>query len=87
MFVITAFATFDGYVDPYDHMLHYNAAMILNVGNDRVFCIGRICIVVSFFGVAKEEHQLLIDYSQVGRRDYSRLHKEVRESRLANRVV
>ena len=37
-FVILAFATFDDYVDPYDHMLHYNQAMILNVGNDRLLC-------------------------------------------------
>ena len=87
VFVITVFATFDGYVDPYDHMLHYNEAMILNVGNDRLLCIGGIRIVVSFFGAAKEEHQLLTDYSQVGKRDYSRLHKEVRENRLADRVV
>ena len=27
---------FDGSVDPYDHMLHYNQAMILNVDNDRM---------------------------------------------------
>ena len=33
-FVILAFATFDGSVDPYDHMLHYNQVMILNAGND-----------------------------------------------------
>ena len=33
-FVIPAFATFDGSTDPYDHLFHYNQAMILNVGND-----------------------------------------------------
>ena len=37
-FVIRAFATFDGSVDPYDHMLHYNQAMILNVDNDHLLC-------------------------------------------------
>ena len=37
-FVIPSFATFDGSVDPYDHMLHYNQAMILNTGNDRLLC-------------------------------------------------
>ena len=37
-FVIPAFATFDGFIDPYDHMLHYNQAMILNVGDDRLLC-------------------------------------------------
>ena len=30
-FLIPAFTTFDGSIDPYDHMLHYNQAMILNV--------------------------------------------------------
>ena len=37
-FVIPAFATFDGSADPYDHMLHYNQTMILNVDNDRLLC-------------------------------------------------
>ena len=37
-FVIPAFATFDGYIDPYNHMLHYNQAMILNADNDRLLC-------------------------------------------------
>ena len=37
-FVIPSFATFDGFTDPYDHMLHYNQAMILNVGDDRLLC-------------------------------------------------
>ena len=37
-FVIPAFATFDDSTDPYDHMLHYNQAMILNADNDRLLC-------------------------------------------------
>ena len=37
-FVIPAFAMFDGSVDPYDHMLHYNQAMIQNTGNDHLLC-------------------------------------------------
>ena len=37
-FVIPAFATFDGSADTYDHILHYNQAMILNVGNDLLLC-------------------------------------------------
>ena len=37
-FVITAFTTFDGSIDPYDHMLHYNQAMILNVDGHRLLC-------------------------------------------------
>ena len=37
-FVILAFATFDGSTDPYNHMLHYNQAMILNASNDRLLC-------------------------------------------------
>ena len=37
-FVILSFATFDGSSNPYDHMLHYNQAMILNAGNDRLLC-------------------------------------------------
>ena len=32
------FAMFDGSSDPYDHMLHYNQAMTLNVGNDHLLC-------------------------------------------------
>ena len=36
--VIPTFATFDGYVDPFNHMLHYNQAMILNAGNDCLLC-------------------------------------------------
>ena len=36
--VILAFATFDGFTDPYDHMLHYNQAMILNADNDHLLC-------------------------------------------------
>ena len=37
-FVILAFAMFDGSIDSYDHMLHYNQAMILNANNDRLLC-------------------------------------------------
>ena len=37
-FFILAFTTFDGSIDSYDHMLHYNQAMILNAGNDRLLC-------------------------------------------------
>ena len=37
-FFIPAFAMFDGSNDPYDHMLHYNQAMTLNAGNNRL-CI------------------------------------------------
>ena len=37
-FVIPTFATFDGYANPYDHMLHYNQAMILNVNNNQLLC-------------------------------------------------
>ena len=34
-FVIPSFAMYDGSSDPYDHMLHFNQAMILNAGDDR----------------------------------------------------
>ena len=37
-FVIPLFAMYDGSSDPYDHMLHFNQAMILNAGNDRLLC-------------------------------------------------
>ena len=37
-FVILDFSTFDGFADPYDIMLHYNQAMILNAGNDCLLC-------------------------------------------------
>ena len=29
---------YNGSSDPYDHMLHFNQAMILNVGDDRLLC-------------------------------------------------
>ena len=35
-FVIPSFSMYDGSSDPYDHMLHFNQAMILNAGNDRL---------------------------------------------------
>ena len=37
-FSIPLFVMYDGSSDPYDHMLHYNQAMILNVGDDRLLC-------------------------------------------------
>ena len=37
-FVIPPFAMYDGSSNPYDHMLHFNQAMILNAGNDRLLC-------------------------------------------------
>ena len=37
-FSIPPFAMYDGSSDPYDHMLHYNQAMILSVGAERLFC-------------------------------------------------
>ena len=37
-FSIPPFAMYDGSSDPYDHMLHYNQAMILSVGDDRLLC-------------------------------------------------
>ena len=37
-FVILSFAMYDGSSDLYDHMLHFNQAMILSVGNDRLLC-------------------------------------------------
>ena len=37
-FVMLTFAMFDGSSDPYDHMLNYNHAMTLNVGNNHLLC-------------------------------------------------
>ena len=37
-FSISPFAMYDGSSDPYDHMLHYNQAMILSAGDDRLLC-------------------------------------------------
>ena len=37
-FAIPPFSMYDGSSDPYDHMLHFNQAMILSVGNDRLLC-------------------------------------------------
>ena len=37
-FVIPSFAMYDGSSTLYDHMLHFNKAMILNVGDDCLLC-------------------------------------------------
>ena len=37
-FIIPPFAMYNGSSDPYDHMLHFNQAMIFNAGNDRLMC-------------------------------------------------
>ena len=37
-FAIPPFAMYDDSSDLYDHMLHFNQAMILNVGDDRLMC-------------------------------------------------
>ena len=37
-FVIPPFAMYDDSSDLYDHMLHFNQAVILNAGNDRLLC-------------------------------------------------
>ena len=37
-FAIPPFDMYDGSSDPYDHMLHFNQVMILNVGNDCLLC-------------------------------------------------
>ena len=37
-FLIPTFTMFDGSTGLYDHMLHYNQTMTLNVGNDLLLC-------------------------------------------------
>ena len=37
-FVIPSFAMYDGSSDLYDHMLHFNQAMMLNAGDNRLLC-------------------------------------------------
>ena len=37
-FVISLFSMYDGSSDLYDHMMHFNQAMILNAGDDRLLC-------------------------------------------------
>ena len=37
-FSIPSFAMYDGSSDPYDHMLHFNQAMVLKAGDDRLLC-------------------------------------------------
>ena len=37
-FIITSFVMYDGSFDPYDHMMDFNQAMILNAGDDRLLC-------------------------------------------------
>ena len=36
--VMPSFTMYDGSFDPYNHMLHFNQAMILNAGDDRLLC-------------------------------------------------
>ena len=37
-FMMPTFAMFDGSIDPYDQMLHYNQEMTLNARNDHLLC-------------------------------------------------
>ena len=37
-FVIPVSSKFNGSADPYDHMLHYKKAMVLNANNYRLLC-------------------------------------------------
>ena len=37
-FSIPSFAMYDGSSDPYHHMLHFNQAMVLKAGDDRLLC-------------------------------------------------
>ena len=37
-FVIPPFSMYDGSYDPYNHVLHFNQAMILSAGNGRLLC-------------------------------------------------
>ena len=37
-FVILLFTMYDGSSNPYDHMLHFNQAMILNAGDECLLC-------------------------------------------------
>ena len=37
-FSLPSFAMYDGSSDPYNHILHFNQVMILNVGDDRLLC-------------------------------------------------
>ena len=37
-FAMLSFTMYDDSSDPYDHMLHFNQAMILNAGNDHLIC-------------------------------------------------
>ena len=37
-YFMPTFVMFNGSSDPYDHMLHYNQAMTLNVENDHLLC-------------------------------------------------
>ena len=37
-FFILSFTMYDGSSDPYDHMMHFNQAMILNAGDDLLPC-------------------------------------------------
>ena len=37
-FVIPSFSMYDGFSDPYDHMMHFNYVMILNAGDDHLLC-------------------------------------------------
>ena len=63
---------YDGSSDPYDHMLHFNQAMILNAGDDRLLCkvfsalvdklirrvVGHVRLPVSVLSQVEREYQL-----------------------------
>ena len=37
-FIMPTFVMFNGSIDPYDHMLHYNQVMTQNAGNNHLLC-------------------------------------------------
>ena len=108
--------TFEGFTDPYDHMLHYNRAMTLNAGNDLLLCKifpaslrgltliwfhklprNSINMFYKLWGVFILQHlcsvrqqrnisslQTILKHEE---ESHMRLHKEVRASRLTNRIL
>ena len=94
-FSISSFAMYDGSSDSYDHMLHFNQAMILNAENDRILCkvfpislkgpalawfLGRVRLPVSVLSQGEKEYQLSPGYPQTGRQIHPGLHTQVRTS-------
>ena len=37
-FIMPKFSVYDGFSDPFDHIMHYRQLMTLDIGNDALLC-------------------------------------------------